>query len=273
MSDFKKQYLPAAVAAAQKYGIDPVMFAAQIEQESGWNPAAKSSAGARGLGQFMPATARQVGVNPLDPLASLDASAKYMRKLVDKFGSEDVARQAYNAGETKVARVLAGKDKFKPETVNYNPLIAKRAAKLQTEVAALGGSATASRQNTIPADAVAPAPMRAAGEPGGRQVSSNADAAQVALAEMAAGMPTPQIQAPASEPDWRNALQALGGPQPVAASAPMDLDIFGQELEDMAAQSQDATLAQMFGDVLPAQRENTSILPSSVDRYLDKILA
>lgn len=269
MSDFKKQYLPVAMAAAQKYGLDPVMFAAQIEQESGWNPAAKSRAGARGIAQFMPATAKEMGVNPLDPVAALDASARYMAQLKDRFGNEDLARQAYNAGMGTLSKVLAGKAKLPKETADYNNLIAKRASKLQTEVA--GGTPASTLD-------MAPTPASAAGEPAARRrTASVEDAARVALAEMGTGVPVAEMAAQPPEmpaQDWRAALSGLSAPIPTAPvpQGEFNLDALS-EIQDMAAKAQDATLAQMFGDMLPQRREDTSLLPSSVDRYLDKLLA
>ena len=272
MSEFKKQYLPAAVAAAQKYGLDPVMFAAQIEQESGWNPAAKSKAGARGLGQFMPATAKALGVNPLDPLAALDASARYMAQLRDKFGSEDLARQAYNAGEGALAQAQAGKRKLSKETLDYNPSISQRAQKLAQELGMPLGSTTAQ---------AAPA-TQGAGAPGATRPKV-ADAAAQALQEMNLGLPPgamnpepAQASAPA-QGDWRQALAQMSTPMqtPAQASAsaqPPDFDMLAA-LEDAATKNQDRVLAGMFGDMQGPGREDTSILPASIDRYLDKVLA
>ena len=63
---------------ATKYGLLPTVFERQIEAESGFNPKAISSAGAQGIAQIMPGTARGWGVNANDPVASLDAAAKNM---------------------------------------------------------------------------------------------------------------------------------------------------------------------------------------------------
>ena len=63
---------------AVKYGLLPAVFERQIEAESGFNPKAVSSAGAQGIAQIMPDTARGWGVNPNDPVAALDAAAKNM---------------------------------------------------------------------------------------------------------------------------------------------------------------------------------------------------
>jgi hypothetical protein len=71
-------YREIARQKAQKYGLLPQVFERQIQAESGFNPKAISSAGARGIAQIMPATAKGWGVNPDDPVAALDAAAKNM---------------------------------------------------------------------------------------------------------------------------------------------------------------------------------------------------
>jgi len=87
-----------AQAAAQKYGIDPNVFLRQINQESGFNPNARSSAGALGIAQFMPGTARAMGVNPMDPASALDGAARLMAQNLQKYGSYQAALSAYNSG-------------------------------------------------------------------------------------------------------------------------------------------------------------------------------
>jgi len=88
-----------AVAA----GISPDYFLKQIQQESGFNPKAKSPAGAIGIAQFMPGTAAGLGLDPWDPVASLKAAAQYMARLIKEYGgSEAKALAAYNAGEKTV---------------------------------------------------------------------------------------------------------------------------------------------------------------------------
>jgi soluble lytic murein transglycosylase-like protein len=93
-------------AAAQKYGVDPALLRGLIKQESGFNPNAGSSAGAQGLTQLMPGTARSLGcTNPLDPTQSIDAGAKYLRQQLDAFGGDvRKALAAYNAGPGAVQR-------------------------------------------------------------------------------------------------------------------------------------------------------------------------
>ena len=99
-------YESVARKAAQKYGLNPNVFVRQIRQESGFNPRAVSPAGARGIAQIMPATARGWGVNPDDPVASLDAAARNMARYVRQYGSYRDALVAYNAGPGAVGKPL-----------------------------------------------------------------------------------------------------------------------------------------------------------------------
>ena len=85
--------------AAAKYGIDPEVFTRQIKQESGFNPNAKSGAGAIGIAQFMPATAQGMGIDPTNPQQSLDAAAKLDAQNLQRYGGDWAsALSAYNAG-------------------------------------------------------------------------------------------------------------------------------------------------------------------------------
>ena len=96
---------PVARAAAAKYDIDPNVFVRQITQESHWDPTVISPAGAKGIAQFMPATAAGLGVDPLDPIAALDAAAKLDHENLIAFDG-DYAKMlaAYNAGRGSVVR-------------------------------------------------------------------------------------------------------------------------------------------------------------------------
>ena len=93
-------------AAARRHGVDPALLRGLVRQESGFDPSARSPAGALGLTQLMPATARSLGVtNPLDPAQALDGGARYLRQQLDRFGGdESKALAAYNAGPGAVAR-------------------------------------------------------------------------------------------------------------------------------------------------------------------------
>ena len=80
------------------------LYRANIEIEGAYNPRALSGAGAIGLGQLMPDTARVLGVDPHDPRQNLDGSARYLLMMLDRFGDSRLALAAYNAGPEAVDR-------------------------------------------------------------------------------------------------------------------------------------------------------------------------
>ena len=75
-----------------------------IQQESGFNPNAVSSAGAEGIAQFMPATAAGMGVDPYDPTSAINGAAQMLGSYTRQFGSYADALAAYNAGSSAVER-------------------------------------------------------------------------------------------------------------------------------------------------------------------------
>lgn len=81
-----------------------LLFQSNIEIESAYNPTALSHAGAIGLGQLMPDTARSLGVDPHDMVQNLDGSARYLLMRLSQFGSPELALAAYNAGAGAVIR-------------------------------------------------------------------------------------------------------------------------------------------------------------------------
>jgi soluble lytic murein transglycosylase-like protein len=86
-----------------RWNVSAALIAAQLYAESNFNPFAVSRAGARGIAQFMPGTARTYGLaNPFDAGASIDAQAHLMRDLLRRFGSVSLALAAYNAGPARV---------------------------------------------------------------------------------------------------------------------------------------------------------------------------
>jgi soluble lytic murein transglycosylase-like protein len=106
--------------SAVKNGLDPVLFSAQLQQESGFNPEARSSAGALGVAQFTPTTLKELErlgygtVNPLDPSQAIPAAAFYLNSLANRLGDQGPASEkinrallAYNAGPTTIKNAVA----------------------------------------------------------------------------------------------------------------------------------------------------------------------
>lgn len=88
---------------AAKYDLSPALLEAVVWQESRWRERAVSRAGARGLAQLMPGTARELGVDPDDPSANLEGGARYLRAQLNAFGGDlEKALAAYNAGPGRV---------------------------------------------------------------------------------------------------------------------------------------------------------------------------
>ena len=115
-------YEDAINTAQNKYGIPGNILAKLLNAESAFRPdiisgAKRSSTGATGIAQFMPATANDYGINPTDPIASIDAAGRYLSDLNAKFGDWTQAVAAYNWGQGNVER--KGLTNAPAETINY----------------------------------------------------------------------------------------------------------------------------------------------------------
>jgi hypothetical protein len=124
----------ALAQAAEETGLPPAFFARLIWQESGFRQRIVSRAGAQGVAQFMPGTAVQVGLhNPFDPIASVAASARFLRGLFQYFGNLGLAAAAYNAGPRRIEAWLAQRGKMPDETRNYVKVITGQPIEKWTE--------------------------------------------------------------------------------------------------------------------------------------------
>ncbi|WP_040948399.1 lytic transglycosylase domain-containing protein [Gorillibacterium massiliense] len=146
------RYLPQALTgsstydilinnAAGKYGVDPTLVKAVIDQESSFNPHAESSAGAKGLMQLMDGTARGLSVtDSFDPEQNINGGTRYLANLLQKYdGNEATALAAYNAGSGRLEQLGIHNDRdlkirftsLPSETQNYVMKVMEKRTKYQ----------------------------------------------------------------------------------------------------------------------------------------------
>jgi LysM repeat protein len=137
--------------AGAKHGIPTNILSALLKQESGFSEDVisgkrVSSAGAQGIAQFMPETAKRFGIDPLNVAQAIDAAAKYLKMNLDRFGSMELALAAYNAGEGNVQK-YDGIPPFK-ETQNYVKSISAMAGGVQAPQ--VSGATASAKQREYP---------------------------------------------------------------------------------------------------------------------------
>jgi len=117
---------------AGKYGVEPAFLHSVVKAESGYRPDAVSPKGAIGLMQLMPATARELNADPLDPRQNVEAGMQYLADLLRKYGyRSDLALAAYNAGPGAVDR-YQGVPPY-PETQTYVNRVLRNYQRLSTK--------------------------------------------------------------------------------------------------------------------------------------------
>lgn len=177
-------------------GIDPDIYEKQISQESGWKNLRPNYAGARGIAQFIPSTAQQEGVDPMDVHSSLKGAANLDRKLIDKYGGNvGLALAEYNAGPRRVSEYLST-GRLPNETRNYVQSITGKPIEFWAMQGTKGGGAPTAGQA-----------LQAAGVPA------------TGLALPFSGEPAPG-QAPGQAPTQVAQAQPAGGGQMAAYRAP-----------------------------------------------------
>jgi hypothetical protein len=128
-SEDRRKILASIDRAAARYKLSPALIKAVVKTESDYQVRAVSPAGAQGLMQLMPATARELGVtDPFDIDQNIQGGAQYLRRMLDQFnGNVHLALTAYNAGPGTVAK-YDGKVPY-PETRNYVQRVMRYAEK------------------------------------------------------------------------------------------------------------------------------------------------
>lgn len=98
------QYDAWITQSAAEHGVPANLLSSLLEVESGYNPDAKSGAGAVGIAQFMPSTAEEIGIDPMNPQQAIEGAAIYLRQKYDKYGDWHKALEAYNGGDGNVGK-------------------------------------------------------------------------------------------------------------------------------------------------------------------------
>lgn len=157
-------YDDAVSAASTQYGVNPAVLKGLLYQESRFNPEAyNDKSGATGIAQFMPATAKELGVDPDNPVESIFGAAYYLKKNIDQFGSVSAGLAAYNHGPGNVKRLMDTHgddwiDHLPDETSDYLSKIAMHAQKYGAEAPQLAAVPPSDDVRHIATDADTPLP-------------------------------------------------------------------------------------------------------------------
>jgi cell wall-associated NlpC family hydrolase len=228
------------VRAAKRAGISPALLAAVVEAESQGDPRARSSAGALGLTQLMPGTAKELGVtDPFDPAQNLAGGAKYLRSQLSRFGSEKLALAAYNAGPGAVQK--AG---------NKVPQISETQAYVQ-KVLQLEESYKANGLSDITAADTTGMPI-----PAGFEVGQEAFTPETTMSLLIELLQPSQIA---------KSVMAKAGPTSEKVAASSDHSILISMLQTQIAQQNAATAQAM--DTVPTTAEDVTA-PGTSDKGL-----
>lgn len=114
-----KEYIAKANQTEQRYGLPTNLLVGLIKTESNFNPNAVSPAGAVGIAQFMPGTAKDFGIDPRNVDQSIDAAGKYLSQNYKKLGDWDDTLRSYNMGLGNVYKWRQGKMNLPKETAEY----------------------------------------------------------------------------------------------------------------------------------------------------------
>jgi soluble lytic murein transglycosylase-like protein len=117
----------AFATASARTGVSASLLVATAYEESRMNPRARSGTGASGLLQLMPATAHELRLDGADPATNVLGGARYLKEMIDRFGSLELGLAAYNAGPTAVERAGGAPT---VQTLRYVKNVESRASRL-----------------------------------------------------------------------------------------------------------------------------------------------
>lgn len=266
-----------ALDKAGQYNLDPDMFTRQIKQESGFNPHARSPAGAIGPGQLLPGTAKDLGVDPYDTEQNIDGAARYMRQNLDRFGGDQrLALAAYHAGPGSAEAALRN-PAGNPKTNAYVNAIAGDGAAPDLDSMSLEQLQALRAQVAGPPKRPAAPPMK----PKPPVLTDAAKGAAGGAIRGVSGVPDMIGQGPGSVPFFLNlggsAASALGAPNVSAAlhgSADAMSGTVGKAaqknipLASYEAQTIPGKIAEKVGEFLPG-----ALIPGSAGTRIASVVA